>query len=44
MPAVIVDTSRAHAAGWTPEISFEDGVAEVWREWAALPLERVRGT
>jgi UDP-glucose 4-epimerase len=41
MPAVIVDNSRARAAGWTPEIAFEDGVSEVWREWSALDLDAV---
>jgi UDP-glucose 4-epimerase len=41
MPAVIVDNSYAHAAGWTPEIQFEDGVAEVWREWSTLDLDAV---
>jgi UDP-glucose 4-epimerase len=41
MPAVIVDTARARAAGWSPRYSFEDGVAEVWREWSALDAEAV---
>jgi UDP-glucose 4-epimerase len=41
MPAVIVDTSRAQAAGWQPSMRFEAGVAEVWEEWSALPLEAV---
>lgn len=36
MPAVIVDNSRARALGWTPQYSFQDGVAEVWAEWSAL--------
>lgn len=41
MPAVIVDNSRARSLGWTPEFSFEDGVAEVWREWSALNPDAV---
>ena len=41
MPAVIVDISRARSAGWTPQIDFEDGVAEVWAEWSALPIDAV---
>jgi UDP-glucose 4-epimerase len=41
MPAVIVDTAQAHAAGWAPQFSFEDGVAEVWHEWSALDAEAV---
>ncbi len=41
MPAVIVDNAFARATGWTPEIQFEDGVAEVWREWSALELDAV---
>ena len=41
MPAVIVDNTRARGAGWTPRVSFEEGVAEVWREWSALNLDAV---
>ena len=33
MPAVIVDPSRARAAGWDAEVSFEAGLAAVWDEW-----------
>lgn len=33
MPAVIVDNSKARSWGWEPEVSLEDGVAEVAREW-----------
>ena len=41
MPAVIVDNSRARGRGWTPQVGFEEGVAEVWREWSALDPEAV---
>jgi UDP-glucose 4-epimerase len=41
MPAVIVDPSRAHAAGWSPRFSFEDGLAGVWDEWSRLDLDDV---
>ena len=41
MPAVIVDSSRARAAGWTPRFSFEEGLAGVWQEWSALDLDAV---
>jgi UDP-glucose 4-epimerase len=41
MPAVIVDNSRARAAGWSPHYSFEDGLAGVWNEWSQLELEAV---
>jgi UDP-glucose 4-epimerase len=34
MPAVIVDPSRAHAAGWTPQYPvLADGLVGVWDEW-----------
>ncbi len=34
MPAVIVDPSRAHAAGWTPHYpQLSDGLVGVWEEW-----------
>lgn len=39
MPAVIVDPSRARAAGWAPRYSFERGLAEVWREWSGAPVD-----
>ncbi len=42
MPAVIVDTDHAHELGWSPQFSFEDGVAGVWDEWSALELDAVR--
>jgi UDP-glucose 4-epimerase len=41
MPAVIVDPSRARAAGWTPRYDFESGVREVWDEWSAADLETI---
>jgi UDP-glucose 4-epimerase len=41
MPAVIVDPSRAHAAGWSPQFSFESGLAGVWEEWAQIDLDAV---
>jgi UDP-glucose 4-epimerase len=35
MPAVIVDTSQAQAAGWTPRYpSLDDGLVGVWDEWS----------
>jgi UDP-glucose 4-epimerase len=35
MPAVIVDPSRAHAAGWSPRFpSLQDGLIGVWDEWS----------
>ncbi len=39
MPAVIVDPSRAHAAGWRPRYQFTEGVAGVWEEWRTLDVE-----
>jgi UDP-glucose 4-epimerase len=41
MPAVIVDPSRARAAGWSPRYNFEDGLAGVWQEWSTLDREAV---
>jgi UDP-glucose 4-epimerase len=41
MPAVIVDPSRAHGSGWTPRISFEDGLAAVWDEWSRADLDAI---
>jgi UDP-glucose 4-epimerase len=35
MPAVVVDPSRAHAAGWSPRFPvLADGLAGVWDEWS----------
>jgi hypothetical protein len=39
MPAVIVDPSRAHASGWSPQFDFNTGVANVWEEWRDLEIE-----
>jgi UDP-glucose 4-epimerase len=42
MPAVIVDPSRAHAAGWSPQYPrFEDGLHGVWEEWSAVDIDAV---
>lgn len=40
MPAVIVDPSRAHAAGWTPRYpSLDDGLVGVWEEWSTADIQ-----
>ena len=40
MPAVIVDPSRALAAGWSPRYpTFSDGLVGVWDEWSTAELE-----
>jgi UDP-glucose 4-epimerase len=40
MPAVIVDTSQAQAAGWTPRYpSLDDGLVGVWDEWSQAELQ-----
>src|SRR5207237_584331 len=41
MPAVIVDPSRARAAGWAPRYGFADGVRGVWQEWSVADLETI---
>ncbi len=41
MPAVVVDPSRAAAAGWSPRIRFEDGLAGVWEEWLSIHPDAV---
>jgi UDP-glucose 4-epimerase len=41
MPAVVVDPRKAHAAGWSPQIGFRDGLAAVWDEWARADLEAI---
>lgn len=41
MPAVIVDPSRARAAGWSPRYDFESGVRGVWEEWSAADLDTI---
>jgi UDP-glucose 4-epimerase len=38
MPAVIVDPSRARAAGWTPRYGFSEGVTGVWEEWRTMDI------
>jgi UDP-glucose 4-epimerase len=40
MPAVIVDPSRAHAAGWSPRFpSLEEGLVGVWDEWSKADVK-----
>jgi UDP-glucose 4-epimerase len=41
MPAVIVDPSRALAAGWSPRYDFEPGVRGVWEEWQGADLDTI---
>ncbi len=41
MPAVIVDAGKAHAAGWSPRLSFRDGLAGVWDEWSRADLDAI---
>jgi UDP-glucose 4-epimerase len=41
MPAVIVDPSKALAAGWKPRYGFADGVRGVWEEWSAADLDTI---
>ncbi len=41
MPAVIVDPSRAHAAGWSPQFTLEQGLVGVWEEWSKIDLDAV---
>ena len=42
MPAVIVDSSRARSAGWSPRFArFEDGLPGVWEEWSGIDLDAV---
>ena len=36
MRAVVVDPSRARAAGWTPRYTFSEGLVGVWREWSKM--------
>jgi UDP-glucose 4-epimerase len=43
MPAVIVDPSKAHAAGWSPRYpQLSDGLVGVWEEWSAAEIEAPR--
>jgi UDP-glucose 4-epimerase len=40
MPAVIVDPSRAHAAGWSPSFpQLSDGLVAVWDEWSNADVQ-----
>jgi UDP-glucose 4-epimerase len=40
MPAVVVDPSRAHAAGWSPRFpQLADGLVGVWEEWSKADVE-----
>jgi UDP-glucose 4-epimerase len=39
MPAVIVDPARAHAAGWSPQFTFEQGLIGVWEEWSQAEID-----
>jgi UDP-glucose 4-epimerase len=41
MPAVIVDPSKARAAGWTPRLSFDEGLAAVWDEWSRADVDAI---
>jgi UDP-glucose 4-epimerase len=41
MPAVIVDPGRAHAAGWAPRFTFEQGLVAVWDEWSKSDPELI---
>jgi UDP-glucose 4-epimerase len=40
MPAVVVDPSRAHAAGWSPRFpQLADGLVGVWEEWSKADVK-----
>lgn len=41
MPAVIVDPSRALAAGWAPRYDFAEGVRGVWDEWSVADIDTI---
>jgi UDP-glucose 4-epimerase len=43
MPAVIVDSSRARAAGWAPRWDFSDGIEAVWQEWSQAEIDEPVG-
>jgi UDP-glucose 4-epimerase len=44
MPAVIVDPSRAHAAGWSPRFAeLADGLTGVWDEWSKAEVSPPAG-
>lgn len=40
MPAVIVDPTRAHQAGWSPRYpDLHEGLVGVWEEWSTADIE-----
>ncbi len=39
MPAVIVDPTRAHNAGWSPRFGLPEGLVGVWDEWSRADVE-----
>jgi UDP-glucose 4-epimerase len=39
MRAVVVDNSRARAAGWTPQLDLAEGLSGVWAEWSRADVE-----
>jgi UDP-glucose 4-epimerase len=41
MPAVIVDPSKALAAGWSPQFDFESGLRGVWEEWSVADVDAI---
>jgi UDP-glucose 4-epimerase len=43
MPAVIVDPSRARAAGWSPRYTFAEGLKGVWDEWSGADVKSMTG-
>lgn len=44
MRAVVVDPSRAHAAGWSPRFpALADGLVGVWDEWAVADVNAPAG-
>jgi UDP-glucose 4-epimerase len=43
MPAVIVDPSRARAAGWSPRYTFTEGLEGVWKEWSEASIDDMTG-
>ncbi|MBV8733449.1 MAG: NAD-dependent epimerase/dehydratase family protein [Solirubrobacterales bacterium] len=43
MPAVVVDPSRARAAGWSPRYTFSEGLRGVWEEWATAEVQAMTG-
>jgi UDP-glucose 4-epimerase len=43
MPAVVVDPSRARAAGWSPRYDFREGLRGVWEEWSHADVDAMTG-